>query len=190
MHTKLVGAAGVGDEPNEGGPVVTNFQHFVVGDGRLALFGIDHLPRTVVPVGCQRQRDFATVAGFQRLVARHHPGQIGFRNLPFLKLLLERRLHFRRLGEDHQSGCIHVEPMAGQDRTAAVAGQPVLQRMTRRNAFDRTSRNGQHAGRLLRDDQCGIFVADDRVGQMPVGVALQRIGFHVDALQHIPEQAG
>ena len=78
--------------------------------------------------------------------------------------------------------------MAGENRLAAIIGQPVLERAPRRHAGHRAAGHGQHAGRFLGHDEVGIFIPHDRIGQQPVRVALQRIRFDVDALQHIAEQ--
>ena len=51
MDAQLVGAAGVGDEAEEGRSVVAQAEYLVVGDGRLALLGVDLLPGPVIPVG-------------------------------------------------------------------------------------------------------------------------------------------
>ena len=50
MDAELMGASCLRVEGDEGAAVVT-FQHFIVGDGRLPVFVIDHLPGTVLMVG-------------------------------------------------------------------------------------------------------------------------------------------
>jgi hypothetical protein len=54
VHAELMGATCVGNEPDKGLSGGRDLKHFIFGDGRFPALRIDHLPRTVVPVGCQR----------------------------------------------------------------------------------------------------------------------------------------
>ena len=196
VDPELMGSTGVWNQPEKQGSCRSCMQNFILGDGGFPVHGIDPLPWPVVPVGSQGEGDLAMIARLERGLAGfgcHHQRQIGFCHFAVFELLLQGGLDFQRLGEDHQAGGVHVEPVTGKDRRVglrgtAISGKPVLKRTSWRDARNRTSGYRQHAGWFVHHDQRGIFVPHNGIGQMPVRIAFEGIGLHVHALQHIAEQ--
>ena len=152
VHAQLVRPPRQGRETHQRFIAGQHPQQFPVRHGLLSLLEINHLPRPVVVVQHQRQRDASALC---KGLPGAEPGDVGLLHLVPLELLLKDGQAVSALGEDHQPGGVHVQPVAGAD---VRAGARAALKALLKGDLQRAPRHRQHPGRLVRHDDVFILV--------------------------------
>ena len=177
VYAQLVGTACMREECDARCAVGIPFQHLIIGYGRFAVLVAYHLLRPVVGIQTERQGDGAFILCY----VAFQQGDVAFSDGAEVKLPLQSLVYIFCLGYQQQPGGVHVEPVDRQ-RTVGI-GKAESGNVGYGNtvAF---SRNGEHSFRLVDYPQPVVFVNGS---YSLFRNFVERIRFHVEALQHEPQ---
>ena len=161
VYAELVGASRLRIEGNEGAPVSSSFQDFIIGDGWFSMCQVCYLPGTVVRVGAQGEADASPVVGDQPV----QQGDVPLADEALLELPLQASVCFLVLRDEQQAGCIHVQPVYSQGLGVARLHQG----LDGGGGF--LAGHGEEAGGLVYHQQGFVFVDDFQICAWSVSLA-------------------